>query len=154
MSEIKKDNVINKFTIKKGFENMQLWRIYELLRNTHWACDRKQETIEKAFSNSLCFGVFDGHGRQVGCARCVTDYATMFYVSDLVISKECQDIGLGKMLVEAILSAPELKNLWGFLGTTKAKDFYGKLGFIENRDFFMSLPKTGVDGIFHVPSNN
>lgn len=144
------DTNTEKFTIKKGFENMQLWRIYELLKNTHWACDRKQETIKLAFSNSLCFGVFDSNGRQVGCARAVTDYATMFYVSDLVITKEFQDIGLGKMLVEAILSAPELKNLWGFLGTTKAKDFYSKFGFEESTGFFMALPKTNTDGIFHV----
>ncbi len=138
------------FEIRKGFENMHMDEVMQLLGQTHWACNRKRETVERALSNSLCFGIFNRDNRQVGMARTVTDYATIFYVSDLVIDRQYHELGLGKMMVEAILTAEELKNLWGFLGTTKAKDFYTKFGFEENKNFFLSLPKTNVDGIFNV----
>lgn len=138
------------FIVKKGYENMCMDDVMFLLKQTHWACNRKRETVDKALKNSLCFGIFDKNNRQIGMARTVTDYATMFYVSDLVVDKEYQELGLGKMLVEAILQAPELNNLWGFLGTTKAKAFYQKFGFGEIDNFFLALPKTNVDGIFNV----
>jgi len=74
----------------------------------------------------------------------------MFYVSDVVIDKDHQKMGLGSRFVEFIKSAPELKDLWGFLGTTKASGFYSKFGFEKKDDFFMALPKTNVKGIFNV----
>jgi len=129
---------------------MNIDDIMELLSQTHWACKRSRETVENAVQNSLCFGVFDENGKQVGFGRAVTDYATMFYLSDIVIDRNLQRQGLGKNFVEFIKSAPELENLWGFLGTTKAEGFYSKCGFIKKDDFFMALPKTSVNGIFNV----
>lgn len=138
------------YQIKKGSEKMKIDDIMELLSQTHWACNRSRETVEKAIQNSLCFGVFDGNGKQVGFGRAVTDYATMFYLSDIVIDKSLHKQGLGKGFVEFIKSVPELENLWGFLGTTKAEGFYEKCGFSKKDDFFMAMPKTEVNGIFHV----
>ena len=124
--------------------------IMQLLAQTHWACKRHRDTVERAIANSLCFGIFDSNDRQVGFARTLTDYATACYVSDLVVDREHHGRGLGKMLVEGILSAEELTDLWGFLGTTRAAEFYEKFGFEKKQDFFMALPKTGVNDIFNV----
>lgn len=135
---------------KKGSSEMHIDEIMGLLAQTHWACDRKKETVERAIANSLCFGIFDESDRQIGFGRTVTDYATMFYVSDVIIDSEYRELGLGEDFIAFIKSAPELKNLWGFLGTTKASGFYEKCGFAKKEDFFMALPKTNVDGIFHV----
>lgn len=140
----------NCYYFKKGYENMHLDEIMFLLSQTHWACNRKRDTVETALSNSLCFGIFDEDDRQIGFGRAVTDYATMFYISDVVVDKDHHHTGLGKRLVEFIKTAPELENLWGFLGTTKAAPFYEKCGFSKKDDFFMALPKTNVNGIFNV----
>ena len=139
-----------KYRFIKGREFMQLDDIMELLAQTHWACNRSRETVEKAIENSLCFGMLDENGKQVAFGRTVTDYATMFYVSDVVLDKSLHKKGLGKKFVEFIKSAPELEYLWGFLGTTKAKGFYEKCGFEKKDDFFMAMPKTNVKGIFNV----
>ena len=139
-----------KFRFVKGRENMILDDIMGLLAQTHWACKRGRDTVAKAIENSLCFGIIDEHGKQIAFGRTVTDYATMFYVSDVVIDKDHQKMGLGSRFVEFIKSAPELKDLWGFLGTTKASGFYSKFGFEKKDDFFMALPKTNVKGIFNV----
>ena len=74
----------------------------------------------------------------------------MFYLSDIVVDRSLQKQGLGKGFVEFIKSVPELENLWGFLGTTRAEGFYAKCGFKKKEDFFMALPKTNVNGIFNV----
>ena len=139
-----------KYKLIKGRELMKLDDIMELLSQTHWACNRSRETVEKAIENSLCFGMLDENGKQVAFGRTVTDYATMFYVSDVVLDKSLHKKGLGKKFVEFIKSAPELEYLWGFLGTTKAKGFYEKCGFEKKDDFFMAMPKTNVKGIFNV----
>ena len=147
------DRLIDKgtlFRFIKGRELMQIDDIMNLLSQTHWACNRNRETVEKSIENSLCFGILDKNGKQVGFGRTVTDYATMFYVSDVVVDKDLQKHGLGRRFVEFIKSAPELEYLWGFLGTTKAKGFYEKCGFEKKDDFFMAMPKTEVKGIFKV----
>ncbi|MCR5205832.1 MAG: UDP-N-acetylmuramoyl-tripeptide--D-alanyl-D-alanine ligase [Lachnospiraceae bacterium] len=140
----------SKYKFIKGREQMQIDDIMQLLAQTHWACNRSRETVEKAIENSLCFGMLDSKGKQVAFGRTVTDYATMFYVSDVVLDKSLHKQGLGKKFVEFIKSAPELEYLWGFLGTTKAKGFYEKCGFEPKDDFFMAMPKTNVKGIFNV----
>ncbi len=139
-----------KYRFVKGREKMKIDDIMELLSQTHWACKRSRKTVEKAIENSLCFGIVDEEGRQIAFGRTVTDYATMFYVSDVVVDKNHQKHGLGGRFVQFIKSAEELKDLWGFLGTTKAKGFYSKFGFEEKDDFFMAMPKTNVKGIFNV----
>ena len=147
------DRLVEKGTVfrfVKGRELMQIDDIMKLLAQTHWACNRSRETVERSIENSLCFGILDRNGRQVGFGRTVTDYATMFYVSDVVVDKDLQKHGLGRRFVEFIKSAPELEYLWGFLGTTKAKGFYEKCGFEKKDDFFMAMPKTEVKGIFKV----
>ena len=139
-----------KYRFVKGREYMQIDDIMDLLSQTHWACKRSRETVEKAIENSLCFGIIDKNGRQIAFGRTVTDYATMFYVSDVVVDKDMQKHGLGGRFVEFIKSADELKYLWGFLGTTKAKGFYSRFGFEPKDDFFMAMPKTNIKGIFNV----
>ena len=139
-----------KYRFVKGREYMQIDDIMQLLSQTHWACKRSRETVEKAIENSLCFGIIDEKGKQIAFGRTVTDYATMFYVSDVVVDKDHQKHGLGGRFVEFIKSAEELKYLWGFLGTTKAKNFYSKFGFEPKDDFFMAMPKTNIKGIFNV----
>lgn len=139
-----------KFRFVKGREKMRIDDIMGLLAQTHWACKRSRETVEKAIENSLCFGIIDEEGKQVAFGRTVTDYATMFYVSDVVIDKDHQKMGLGSRFVKFIKSAPELEDLWGFLGTTKASGFYSRFGFEKKDDFFMAMPKTNKKGIFNV----
>ena len=100
---------------------------------------REHMHLDESIEGSLCFGVFDEDDVQIGFGRAVTDYATMFYISDVVIDKDHQGLGLGSRLVSFIKSAEELKGLWGFLGTTAAEGFYSKQGFTRSNGFFMTL---------------
>lgn len=84
------------FTIKTGVENMSPKEVVNLLRQTVWAKDRKKEAIIKSLNNSICYGAFTKNGQQVGFARVITDYATHFYICDVVVKKEFRNKGIGR----------------------------------------------------------
>ena len=104
--------------------------IHEFLVNAaYWAKDRTMEQTAAAIDNSICFGVYDGQ-TQVGFARVVSDKATFAYVGDVFIIEEFRGRGLSKLLMEAILSHPELQGLrrW-ILATRDAHGLYEQFGF-------------------------
>ena len=78
--------------------------IYELLKKAYWAKDRSEYVTQKAISNSLNYAVFEVNSeRLVGFARVITDYSTVYYLSDVYIDEEFRGRGLGKKIVEWIV---------------------------------------------------
>ena len=118
------------YRIVDGSENMKLEDIVRLLRMSYWAANRPAEVIEKAVRNSSCYGVYaDGTDRLVGFARVISDYATAYYLCDVIIDPEYRHMGLGKALVSHIVSLPEYAGLRGFLITRDAHGLYRQFGF-------------------------
>ncbi|EHI98719.1 GCN5-related N-acetyltransferase [Clostridium sp. DL-VIII] len=129
--------MINGYCISKDKSRLQIERIKDLLKQTYWACDRAEKTIVKSIENSVCYGVFDSHNNQVGFARVITDYATAYYLCDVIIDKEHRGQGLGKSMIEFIAKDDDLKNLHGLLLTKNAHGLYEKYGFERNAEKFM-----------------
>jgi N-acetylglutamate synthase-like GNAT family acetyltransferase len=102
-----------------------------LLQQTHWAGDMTRETLIRAMTNSVCFGV---HRRRelIGLARVVTDLATFAYWTDVVIEPAYRGQGLGRWLSECMLQHPQLQALRRVaLLTRDAAQLYSQLGFSE-----------------------
>lgn len=97
---------------------------------SYWAKNRNKATIEKSIINSVCFGVFDQKNRQIGFARVITDFAVFAWILDVFIIQEYQGKGLGKLLMQEIMSHHDLIGIsrWG-LGTKDAHGLYQKFGF-------------------------
>jgi len=110
--------------------------IYELLSRTYWAGHRSKEKIDRSIEHSLCFGVYHA-GRQVGFARVITDWATTYWLCDVVIDENYRGKGIGKILVQSIIACDELAGLSGFLGTVDAHGLYEQYGFARDTDRFM-----------------
>jgi GNAT superfamily N-acetyltransferase len=106
--------------------------VYDMLINTYWANNRSKEVIEKSIVNSLCFGVYIDN-KQIGFARCVTDYSVLYYLCDVVIEKAYRGQGLGKQLIQFITEHEKMKSLIGLLGTNDAHKLYEKFGFMLNQ---------------------
>ncbi len=109
--------------------------VHDFLANrSYWAQRRSLETIRRSIENSVVFGVYAqdpaGTTRQIGLARVVTDYATFAWLCDVFILETARGNGLGKWLIECVVSHPELQNLrlW-ILGTRDAHGLYEKYGF-------------------------
>ena len=118
------------YRIVDGADHLKTEEIARLLKTTYWANHRSMETIEKSVHHSACFGIYtENPERLAGFARVITDYATSYYLCDVIIDPEYRHQGLGTALVSHIVSLPELSSLRGFLITRDAHDLYRKFGF-------------------------
>lgn len=87
----------------------------------YWAKSLPKDAMRVMLRNSLCFGVYETTATSgfenttvfVGFARCVTDFVTFAYLTDVWIKPTHQGQGLGKWLVgcvnEIIESMPHLR---------------------------------------------
>ena len=102
-----------------------------LSRCSHWARGIPRDTLDKALTHSLCFGLY-ADGRQIGFARIVSDEATFAYLADVFVVSEYRKAGLGRFLVETILAYEPLEGLrrW-HLVTRDAASLYRRCGFAD-----------------------
>jgi GNAT superfamily N-acetyltransferase len=105
--------------------------IHAFLTESYWAAGITREVVKQSIRHSLSFGLYKGE-RQIGFARVITDYATFAYLADVFVLTEFRGEGLGKWLIEVVVSHPELSGLrrW-MLATRDAHGLYGKSGFTE-----------------------
>ena len=119
-----------KYRILDGRDKMELSDVIQLLRSTYWADKRSDEQIEKSMQNSSCYGIYlEDEEKLAGFARVISDYATTYYLCDVVIDAENQNNGLGTALVEYIESLPIYEGLRGVLITRDAHSLYRKFGY-------------------------
>ena len=123
--EVKREGLV----ISTDPERLDLDAITDMLTRAYWASGRPRERTERAIRNSLVFGVYDGD-RQIGMARVVSDYAIFAYLCDVFILEEYRGRGLGKWLMQAVFSHPDLQGLrrW-VLATKDAHGLYRQFGF-------------------------
>jgi GNAT superfamily N-acetyltransferase len=120
------------YTISTDQTRLDLYVIHDYLdNNSYWATGRSLETVKRSIENSMNFGLYK-HERQVGFARVITDYATFAWLADVFVLDSFRGQGLGKWLVEVILSHPELQQFrrW-VLATRDAHELYSRFGFTE-----------------------
>ncbi|MCC7119311.1 MAG: GNAT family N-acetyltransferase [Anaerolineales bacterium] len=117
------------FLISTDPARLDLEAIHAFLGQTDWAKRRPRQKTEMALANSLVFGLYT-ENRQIGLARVVTDYAVVAYLCDVFIQPEARGAGLGKWLIESLLSHPNLKDVrrW-ILTTADAHGLYQKYDF-------------------------
>jgi GNAT superfamily N-acetyltransferase len=100
-----------------------------LSEEAYWSPGVAREVVERSIQHSLNFGLYHGD-EQVGFARVVTDYATFAWIADVYVLDGHRGRGLGKWLMETVLSHPDLKTLrrW-ILATADAHGLYARFGF-------------------------
>lgn len=118
------------YRIVDDLDQMNLSDIIRLLKSTYWADKRSDEQIVKSARNSSCYGIYvEGEKKLAGFARVISDYATTYYLCDVVIDEDYQHKGLGTALVSYIESLPVYEGLRGILVTRDAHSLYRKFGY-------------------------
>ena len=98
------------YRIVGGAEQMKTEDIARLLKMTYWAENRSAETIEKSVRNSSCYGIYaEGTDRLAGFARVISDYATSWYLCDVIIDPAYRHQGLGTALYHILFHCPCLQ---------------------------------------------
>ena len=118
------------YRIVDDLDQMNLSDIIRLLKSTYWADKRSDEQIKKSTRNSSCYGIYvEGEKKLAGFARVISDYATTYYLCDVVIDEDYQHKGLGTALVSYIESLSVYEGLRGILVTRDAHSLYRKFGY-------------------------
>ena len=85
----------------------QLWRLYQ---GESWSRGRKLADVRRVVEHSdLIFAFCEPEtGRLVAFARVLTDFVYKAVVFDVIVERRHRDLGLGRALLEAIISHPAL----------------------------------------------
>jgi len=121
--------------------------VHSFLTESYWAKGVSRDIVARSVENSICFGAYKD-GQQVGFARAVTDRATFAFLADVFVLEAEQGKGVGKMLVEAAMNHPELRELrrW-LLATDDAHGLYQQFGFgpLRKPERWMEIHKPYVE---------
>ncbi|MBS1912689.1 MAG: GNAT family N-acetyltransferase [Bacteroidetes bacterium] len=121
----------DRFTVSTDPSRLDREAIHAALQESYWAPNRPREVVDRSLENSITFGLYDGN-RQIGMVRVVTDYATFAWICDVYVLEAYRGQGLGKWLMECVVSYPEMQKMrrW-LLATRDAHELYRKYGFNE-----------------------
>ncbi|MEB3291616.1 MAG: GNAT family N-acetyltransferase [Synechococcales bacterium] len=105
-----------------------------------WARDRSLEDLQLALENSNPVVTAWDHNTMIGFARSNSDGVYRATIWDVVVHPDYQGAGIGRKLVQTILSHPQVSRVERvYLMTTNQQSFYEKIGFESNRTTTMVL---------------
>jgi GNAT superfamily N-acetyltransferase len=130
------------FTVSDDPLRIDLDYVHAFLTESYWSPGIPRGIVERGIANSLALGVYDVSGKQCGFARVITDRATFAYIADVFVDEAHRGNGLGKLLMRAIMTHPDLRGLrrWS-LATRDAHGLYRQSGFEElaHPEWFMEI---------------
>ena len=113
-------------------------------QNAFWAKNRNKNQIRKMLSNSSVIVTIWHKANLIGFGRATTDQVYRAVLWDIVISKKSQRLGLGKIIIKALLDDKNINSVERvYLMTTNGTDFYKQLGFKKySQQSLLLLDKT------------
>ena len=116
----------------------QLQELFTL--GAFWAKERKIEDLEIAIANSNPVVTVWDNKRLIGFARATSDGIYRAAIWDVVVHPEYRGYGLGRKLVETVLTHPIVNKVERvYLTTTNQQSFYERIGFQPNSTTTMVL---------------
>lgn len=123
---------------KSRVDILQLQRLFA--KTAFWARERKVEDLEIAIANSNPVVTVWDKKRLIGFARATSDGVYRAAIWDVVIDPDYQGVGLGRKLVQTVLSHPLVNKVERvYLTTTHQQSFYERIGFKQNETTTMVL---------------
>ena len=103
-----------------------------LNRNAFWAQDRTIDELKECLANSDVVVSIWYCNEIVGFGRALSDGIFRGVLWDVVIEKDHQGQGYGRLIIKTLLSSKKIKNTKRiYLMTTNKKSFYSQLDFKE-----------------------
>ena len=123
---------------KSKIDLNQLQALFQV--GAFWAEERKIEDLAVAIANSEpVISVWDKN-KLIGFARATSDGIYRATIWDVVIDPNYRGAGLGRKLVETVLSHPRMSRVERvYLMTTNQQSFYERIGFECNSSTTMVL---------------
>lgn len=123
---------------KSQIDLNQLQALFKL--GAFWAEERSSEDLSIAIANSEPVITVWDEERLIGFARATSDGIYRATIWDVVIHPDYRGAGLGRKLVETVLSHPRMNRVERvYLMTTHQQRFYERIGFECNSSTTMVL---------------
>lgn len=133
-----------RFCDQRNVDLSQLQALFQVA--AFWAKDRSAEDLAVAIANSDPVVTVWDHEVMIGFARATSDGIYRATVWDVLIHPDYQGAGLGRRLVETILSHPKMSRVERiYLMTTHQQSFYQRIGFELNASVTMVLHNQLID---------
>ncbi|NJL47643.1 MAG: GNAT family N-acetyltransferase [Leptolyngbyaceae cyanobacterium SM2_5_2] len=132
------------FKYADQFSEQDLEQVIRLFRAAaFWAQDRSAEDMATAIAHSYpVVTAWDGD-LMIGFTRATSDGVFRATIWDVVIDPNYQGSGLGRKMVETLVSHPHMSRVERvYLMTTYQQGFYQRIGFEENPSTTMVLYNT------------
>ena len=106
--------------------------IHAYLTRAYWCEGIPFDVVERSLRGSLCIGVYESDGGQVGLVRIITDSATYAYLCDVYVLEAHRSHGLAKAMMTLTMNHPQLQGLrrWNLV-TRDAHGLYAQFGFVS-----------------------
>jgi GNAT superfamily N-acetyltransferase len=118
------------FALDDDRARLDMPRIVGWLAESYWARTQPEAAIRRSWDAAgVVLGLYDGD-TMIGCCRAVTDFTRFAYLSDVYVDPAYRGQGLGRWLVETMLTHPELPRVrWVLHTRSYTTRFYEELGF-------------------------
>ena len=101
--------------------------------HTFWAKGRSMKRLKMMLSKSTVVITVWRENNLIGFGRANSDYIFRSVLWDIVVANENQGEGIGSLLIETLINAPEIKDVEKiYLMTTHCSNFYKNKGFQFN----------------------
>ncbi len=97
------------YVVSDDLARLDIDYVHAFLVTGYWSPRIPRDVVARAIAGSLSFGLYDGTGAQVGFACVITDRATYAYVADVFVAEAARGKGLGKLLMRAMMTHPDLQ---------------------------------------------
>ena len=133
-----------KFRPVKGIS--QLKKLFDI--ESFWARGRNEKDIRKMLRNSSSIVTLWKENELIGFGRATSDWLYRGVLWDIIIAKEFQHSGYGKMLVNSLLTSNSIKNVENvYLMTTNCQEFYSSCGFKEIKHQSLLIKNKSINKI-------
>ena len=114
-----------------------------LHKNTFWARNRTKKQLCTMLSNSTVVVSLWHHNQLIGFGSATSELLFRAVLWDIVVASDCQGLGFGKLIIEAILTNKKIKSVERiYLMTTNSSEFYKQLGFkLNNKQSLLIINK-------------
>jgi ribosomal protein S18 acetylase RimI-like enzyme len=129
---------------KSRIDFHQLQSLFQIA--AFWAKERTLKDLKIAVKNSNPVVTVWDKKQMIGFARATSDGVYRATIWDVVIHPHYQGYGLGRKLVETLISHPLLNQVERiYLMTSHQQEFYKRIGFSENITTTMILENGALD---------
>ncbi|MGD1060348.1 MAG: GNAT family N-acetyltransferase [Methanomassiliicoccales archaeon] len=141
------------FRVVDRIDEYQIDDLLELFKHTYWAPHRTYEDVAELIDNTdYNFGVVDeSTGRLVGYTRVLSDHVYRAVVYDVVVHPDFRGKGLGRMVLDAVVSHPEIAEIeyLCLFCRPDVVELYRKMGFTDELGGLQLMIRKGplrIDG--------